>query len=147
MFAIGGRHLGLPSTCVRELLRAVAPSPLPGAPPGIEGVIDVRGTIVPLVDLSARIGVDRRELRASDQLLLCDGACGLLAVRADRILEIRPIESVEAPPAVVDSVDPLVTGLVKLADGVIVICDLAALLDEADLGALGHAIRTLAEGA
>ncbi|MEO8554954.1 MAG: chemotaxis protein CheW, partial [Kofleriaceae bacterium] len=147
VFAIGERHLGLASTCVRELLRAVAPSPLPGAPAGIDGVIDVRGTIVPLVDLSQRIGVARRALRASDQLLLCDGVLGPLAVRADRILEIRSIEAIEAPPPAVETVDPLVAGLVKLVDGVIVICDLTALLDEADLSALGDAIRALAEGA
>ena len=56
-FTIGPHHCGLPVGQVEEVLRAVAVTPLPGAPAFVEGVINRRGTVTPVIDLRTRVGV------------------------------------------------------------------------------------------
>ncbi|CAN5448860.1 chemotaxis protein CheW [soil metagenome] len=145
VFALAERLIGVPAAAVRELIRAVAVTELPGAPTGVVGVIDLRGTLVPVVDLCARIGLTPRPIRASDQLLICEVATGRLAVRADRVIELRVIES-DAVPIGAES-DPIVRGLARAVEGVIVIADLAAFLSESDITALATAMARLGAAA
>jgi purine-binding chemotaxis protein CheW len=141
VFAIGERMVGFPASTVRELIRAVAVTGLPGAPRGVDGVIDVRGTLIPIVDLSERLGLSPRPLRASDQFLICNATAGTLAVRADRVLELRATVAEAVPPGAES--DAIVRSLMRTSDGVIVICELSAFLAETDLAELTTAIRRL----
>jgi purine-binding chemotaxis protein CheW len=145
VFALGERLIGVPASTVRELIRAVAVTDLPGAPAGVIGVIDLRGTLVPVADLSSRLGLTPRPMRASDQLLICEVSLGALAVRADRVIEIRVVGS-EAVPSGTEA-DPIVRGLARAAEGVIVIAELAAFLAEPDVAALATAISRLGAAA
>lgn len=144
VFAVGERRVGVPASVVRELIRAVAVTYLPGAPRGVDGVIDVRGTLVPVVDLSERLGIAVRPIRASDQLVICDGSVGRLAVRADRVLQLRPLSDAAIPSGA--EADAIVRGLMRTEDGVVVICELAAFLGHADVAALASAISRMATG-
>lgn len=56
-FTIGGHQCGLDVAAVDEVLRVVAVTPLPGAPPFVEGVINRRGTVTPVIDLRKRVGL------------------------------------------------------------------------------------------
>jgi len=143
VFAVGERTVGVPASTVREILRAVAFTPLLGAPAGVDGVIDLRGTLVPVIDLSARLGLRTRPLRAADQLLICDVTFGAVAVRSDRVLELRAART-DALPAGADS-DPLTRALVRTDDGVIVICELSEFLAAQDVAALARAVAQLRE--
>ena len=145
VFALGERMVGVPASTVRELVRAVAVTELPGAPTGVVGVIDLRGTLIPVVDLSLRLGLTPRGIRASDQLLICDVTVGPLAVRADRVIELRTASS-ETVPLGAES-DPIVRSLARTADGVIVIAELSAFLAEADVAALARMIARLGAAA
>ncbi len=145
VFALGQRMVGVPASTVRELVRAVAVTELPGAPSGVEGVIDLRGTLIPVVDLSLRLGLTPRPLRASDQLLICDVTVGPLALRADRVIELRATSAEPVPLGA--EADPIVRSLARTADGVIVIAELSAFLAEADITALAHAIARLGAAA
>jgi purine-binding chemotaxis protein CheW len=141
VFAIGERTIGFPASTVRELVRAVAITPLPGAPRGVDGVIDVRGTLIPVVDLSERFGVSPRSIRSADQLLICDATVGSLAVRADRVIELRQTATEAVPPGA--DADPIVRSLMRTSGGVIVICELSEFLAEHDVTALATAIARL----
>jgi chemotaxis signal transduction protein len=123
VFALGERLIGVPASTVREL----------------------RGTLVPVADLSSRLGLTPRPMRASDQLLICEVSLGALAVRADRVIEIRVVGS-EAVPSGTEA-DPIVRGLARAAEGVIVIAELAAFLAEPDVAALATAISRLGAAA
>ncbi len=139
VFAVGERSIAVPASVVRELIRAVAVTRLPGAPTGVEGVIDVRGTLIPVVDLSERFGMPARTIRSSDQLLICDVSVGPLAIRADRVIELRALAAGSVPAGA--EADTLVRSLMRTSDGVIVICELSAFLAEADITALATAIE------
>lgn len=115
--AIGGRLWGLPSAGVRELLRAVEITPAAGLP-GVEGVIDVRGELVPVLDIRGRLGLPPKRVEPSDCLVLVDRG-GSAALRVDGVVELIP------GPGVWRSEGPGgVAGLLTAGDGALV-----ALLD------------------
>src|SRR5689334_23103108 len=84
VFEVMGHRYGVPTSVVREVLRAVQPARLPGAPAVVMGVINVRGQLAALVDLRARFGLPPAPLAASDVFVLCEPAGRLVAFRADR---------------------------------------------------------------
>lgn len=144
VFELGPHQLGLASESVREILQAVAVTHLPGAPAGVEGVIDLRGAIVPVFDLRARIALPPRPPRTTDNFVVCDaGASGVVVIRADQVTQIRAIADTPEVPQVGASSDPMVRGLSRLPDGIVVICDLSAFLTDPDLEALARAMTAL----
>jgi purine-binding chemotaxis protein CheW len=96
IFEIGGRRYGLPASEVRELLRAVAIAPLPpdSGPIAIEGIIDLRGVAVPVVDLRARLRLGPKAVEPSDHLIILETGPDRrpIALRVDRALELAALE-------------------------------------------------------
>ena len=60
VFEVEGQRYGLPTADVRELVRAVTITPLPNAPAVIEGVVNVRGRVLPVLDMRARFRLPAR---------------------------------------------------------------------------------------
>jgi purine-binding chemotaxis protein CheW len=129
VFEVGDRRLALPASGIREIVRAVAVAPLPQAPPVVEGVVNVRGTILPVIDVRPRFGMPPRELNPDQHFILAYAGPRLVALRVDRVSEL-----IRADPAAVRSADEAapgsrhVAGVAALPDGVIVIQDLEQLL-------------------
>jgi purine-binding chemotaxis protein CheW len=98
VFEVGGRRYGLPASEVRELLRAVTILPLPQTPADVEGVINLRGTVVPVLDLRARLGLPAKPIEPSDHLVVLRGDQWLVALRIDHALELATLEVAAPPP-------------------------------------------------
>src|SRR5690242_15645975 len=81
----------LPASGVRQVLRMAAPSPVPGAPPPLRGVLNVHGVLVPVVDVRARLGLPTRPVDAAAHLVLADAGGRLVALEVYRVLEVREV--------------------------------------------------------
>jgi purine-binding chemotaxis protein CheW len=136
VFELAGQRLGLASEHVHELVRAVQITRLAGAPPGIDGVIDLRGTIVPVFDLRARLSLPPRSVQRDEHMLICAAGETTVAIRADRVVEIRAGVELD----VLTTRDSVMHALARLPDGLVVICDLSAVLTTDDLDALQRAL-------
>lgn len=101
-FGLGEALFALPVTLVQEILDIRPVSPLPGAPPHLLGVIDVRGTSVPVVDLRRLLGEPPREDAPDTRfvvLFLADGgAARPLALRVDRVIEVAGLDDGRLEP-------------------------------------------------
>ncbi|HWA16570.1 MAG TPA: chemotaxis protein CheW [Gemmatimonadales bacterium] len=128
-FELSGRRFALTSTVVREIVRAVSMAPLPKAPPIIEGVINVRGTLVPVLDIRQRFGLPAVPLSASDHLILAAAGLRIVAIRVDQAtgLVTVPEEDIDSAEARVPGAE-LVAGIARLPDGALVIHDLERFL-------------------
>lgn len=104
-FELDGGLFGIRASQVREVLRAVAISPLPGAPQ-LEGVIDLRGRVLPVADLRRLLGLPPKPLQPSDHLIVVQGEELLFAFRADRALDLVRLED-----AAVDAAGAIVPGI------------------------------------
>lgn len=93
VYEVAGQRFGVPASAVQEVVRAVAIVPLPEAPRLVEGVIDLRGEIVPVVDLRARFSLPSRPLSPSDQFLIVRAGDRALALRVDRALDLVHVDA------------------------------------------------------
>lgn len=122
-------QLAIRASDVHEALRAVAVTSVPGAPSGVLGIVDVRGTLLPVYDLAERFGKSVRRIAPSDYMLLCEaGAVGQVLLRADRVDGIRSVPGSDISVHPATSAEPWCESIVRLADGLAVICDLRAFL-------------------
>ena len=119
-FEVGGRVYALDVAQIREIVRWQVATPLPGAPELIEGVIDLRGAVVPIIDLGRALGVDpvRGEARARIAVAEVDGL--LVGFAVDAATGVMSIDSnaLDVPPTLGPaSEDPMTCAVVRRDGG------------------------------
>ncbi len=104
-FTIAGTDYGLPILTVKEILQYEGPTSMPGVPPSIRGVINVRGQVVAVVDLAVKFGRGATVTSPRTCILIVEARIGgeslivgLLADAVNEVLEL-PAAHVEPPPA------------------------------------------------
>ncbi len=127
-FTISGRSYGVDIGSVREIIRWTAVTPLPKQPAHARGVLNLRGTIVPVHDLRARFGGPLTETGENHVIIIAwIGAqtIGILVDAVSDILSVAP-ESIRRAPASQEA--HLIAGLVTAdQDRIVTILDLQAL--------------------
>ena len=141
LFTVSSQRVGVLVADIERIVRSVAITILPGSPAVVEGVIDVHGTLVPVLDLRKRFGLPAENMRLSDLLVIASSGARRVAFRTGSDISIVEIdqEGVQSSP---DSLlhSPFVSGLVKLPDGLLVIHELNAFLAEAESEMLARAL-------
>ena len=100
-FEIAGRVFAIDVTCVREVVRWQPVTPLPKAPPLIEGVIDLRGAVVPVVDLGRALGNEAIEVNNRTRIAVAEVeglVLGLIVDAAVEVLQVN-VTAMEDPPS------------------------------------------------
>lgn len=140
LFEAGGRF-GLWSSLVREAIRAVAVTPLPHAPAAILGVFNLRGRVVPLLDLRARFHFPPKDVQPSDHFIIALAGGRIAAFHADRAVGLVDVgaQDVETATAATSATEYL-DGIVKLPDGLVLIHDPASFLSGAESAGLDRAL-------
>lgn len=126
VFELAGHRFGLPGSTVRELLRAVFIHPLPRSPKTVEGVINVRGEVVPVFDLRQALGLPYKPVEPGDHFVVVWAGARLAALRVDRAVELATVEA----SAVEKRAELPAQGVAKFADGLVVLPDVHSLLAE-----------------
>ena len=141
VFTLDARRYALLACDVVQVVRSVAITELPGAPLVVEGVIDVRGDILPVLNLRRRFDLPKRPPGLSDLLIIAAAGSRRIAVRVDAHAGVQRID----PAALSRTDDTLsqsryVAGLARIPDGMVVIQDLASFLSEAESDSLARAL-------
>jgi purine-binding chemotaxis protein CheW len=89
VFLLAEQRYALPLRMVERVLPMVAVSPLPQAPPMTLGVINLHGTVIPVVDLRRRFGFPQHEYGLAAHLLLARTTRRTLALPVDEVLDVR----------------------------------------------------------
>jgi purine-binding chemotaxis protein CheW len=126
LFEAADTVFALPATEVVQVLRMVAVAPVPGAPAFIRGVLNVHGTLVPVVDVRARLSGASRPARPQDQLVLARAGERLLALQVDRVQDVVEVADAGAEAGAWADAAPLAAGAVALPGGAVVVHSLAA---------------------
>jgi purine-binding chemotaxis protein CheW len=142
VFEVGGQRYGLPTVDVRELVRAVAITPLPNAPAVIEGVVNVRGRVLPVLDVRARFRLPAKPLDPSDHFIVASAGPRGVILRVDRATHLALVDEASVqPPQTLGPSATYVAGVAKLDDGLVLIHDLTTFLSAAEAASLEEALR------
>jgi purine-binding chemotaxis protein CheW len=142
VFELGGQKYGLPTLDVHELVRAVTITPLPNAPAFVEGVVDVRGRILPVLDIRARFRLPAKPLDPDDHFIVASAGPRGVILRVDRATHLALVDeaSVRAAQALGSSAT-YVAGVARLDGGLVLIHDLTTFLSAAEDASLEAALR------
>lgn len=142
LFELAGSSYALQIAQVVEIVRAVAVAPLPEAPVVVDGVLNLRGRIVPVVDLRRRFGHPGTPVHPDEHFIVARAGERIVVFRADPSTRVAraAADSIERASRVVAGAE-LVAGMVRLPDGVALLQDVEGFLTQAEAASLDHALR------
>lgn len=126
VFSLGEEEYGLPIGSVQEIIRYVPPRGVVSAVPSVAGVIALRGRIIAVHDLAARLGVTPGA-SATQRIVIVEHAgepVGLVVDHVEEVLTVDP-EALDEP---LESSDAAVEAIARVGERLVVLLDPAALL-------------------
>jgi len=140
-FKVGTETFGVPITCVHEIVRVPEITNVPDSPEFVEGVINLRGKIVSVVDLRKRFGETQIDPHKKNRVIVVESdnkLVGLIVDAASEVLRI-PKADIEPPPSVLQNAESsYVTGVGKLQNRLIILVDLQRVLQRGELRKLSE---------
>ncbi|MGH7736523.1 MAG: chemotaxis protein CheW [Candidatus Tyrphobacter sp.] len=126
-FHVGAEEYGVDISQIQEIIRMVDITRVPRTPDFMEGVINLRGQLIPIVDVRARFGMERLAPTKHTRIIVTGVGTkrvGIVVDSASEVLRI-PIESIEEPPEMIAGVGAdYLQGLGKVGDRLIILLDL-----------------------
>ncbi len=133
IFTLNGQRYGIPVTMVERVVRMVEITPLPAGPEFINGVINVQGEILPVVNIRLRFGLPERPIELSDKLIILRCASRRFVLMTDSFCDVQECtEQMQTDASEIVSGLPYLTAVVKLPDGLILLQDPEVLLTPAE---------------
>lgn len=150
-FQVGDEEFGVDIRCITEVIRPLKIKPLPQMPEFIEGVVNLRGMIIPIVDLRKRFALTRivdnpKKMR----MLITKGAIpgasragrellGMVVDSVQEVLHINRKDIEPAPEAARGQHAGFITGMGKVGDRLIILIDSSMILSQQERSALAEA--------
>jgi purine-binding chemotaxis protein CheW len=138
-FNIGTEEFGVEILKVQEINRMVEITKVPQAPHYVEGVINLRGKVIPIIDLRKRFNLDVKEYDKNTRIVVVDIAGSIMGMIVDAVSEVLrlPSSTIEPPPEIVTGLNAeYIKGVAKLEDRLLIFLDLSRVIDAAELAAM-----------
>ncbi|ACY47677.1 chemotaxis protein CheW [Rhodothermus marinus] len=145
-FLIENEEFGVDILNVQEIIRPVDITRVPNAPAFVEGVINLRGRIVPVVDLRKRFNLPRRERDKNSRIIVVELGDKIVGFMVDAVREVLRVDAgvIEPPPELAIGIDAhYITGVAKLDDRLLILLDLERILTDEEK----HRLQPLQETA
>ncbi len=134
-FKLGSEEYGVDIAQVQEINRMVAITHVPRAPQFMEGVINLRGQLIPIIDLRTRFGMPRAENTKNTRIVVTEVGTKRVGMVVDSVSEVLrlPVAQIEAAPDMITGVDTeYIRGVGKIEDRLIILLDLARIISTAE---------------
>jgi purine-binding chemotaxis protein CheW len=132
LFRVAGSVYGCDIDAVREIITYRRATRLPGAPPYVQGLINLRGTIITVLDLGTRLDRERPLIREPGaSIILVEHGARVVGVTVDEVLDVQAITEEPVDAGAADTRGGLVRGLGHLeGDDVVVLIDIHTLVTQ-----------------
>ena len=134
LFELAGTAYAVPSTAVQRMEMVEQVTPVPNAPPYVDGVVFSRGRVVPAVNLRRRFGLDPVPYDLKTRLIVvghADRVVGLVVDSAREFVEIRADQVQPPPESMGGTSGHYLAGIATLGEKVILIVDVGEVLNHA----------------
>lgn len=139
-FTIGENLYAVDIMRIREIIRPQKLTSLPKAPPFVEGVINLRGSVLPVIDLRKRFDLPLREFDSSVRLLIVRVSKQLLGLVVDNVTEVItiPVKDIKPPPQVVGGIGAkYLVGVCLAKESLIILLNIDTILTAHEASELG----------
>ena len=136
-FTLGNEHYGVDILKVQEIRGYDAVTRVPDAPDYIKGVINLRGTIVPVIDLRLKLRLENARYDAFTVMIVLNVEDRVVGIVVDSVSDVIPLnaEQIRPTPEFGAAVDTrFISGIGTQDDRMLILLDIETLLDTADLG-------------
>jgi purine-binding chemotaxis protein CheW len=133
-FRLGGEEYGLEILKVQEIIRMQSLTRVPNSPSYVEGVINLRGKVIPVVGLRKRFGLENREKDKETRIIVVEVQGDVLGFEVDSVSEVLriPTDTVEPPPRLSKRNNEYVSGVGKLQSRLLLLLDVNRLMAETE---------------
>jgi len=135
-FELGGQLFGAPITKIQEIIKYPNVVKVPRAPDFIEGIINLRGRVIPVIDLKKRFGMESSTDKSKGRIIVCEisGAkAGLEVDSVSRVLRIEAADFEKAPAIVSNVSERFISGVVKSKDSMLIVLELENILSSEEI--------------
>jgi purine-binding chemotaxis protein CheW len=139
VFELGDERYGLDIATVYEIIRYQPITAVPQAPAFVEGVINLRGRIIPVVDLRDRFGMGEGSLTKASRIVVADAGGTRVGLVVDGVSEVLMVatDSIEPTPEVAANAEhEYLRGIAKLGDRLIILLSLDGLFGASEAAAI-----------
>jgi purine-binding chemotaxis protein CheW len=127
LFQMGNEYYGLPISLVKEIIKPLPITRFPKSPPYVEGVIDLRGRILPIINLRTMFGLQPLPLTEDSRFVdvqLGNLSIGIIVDAVSEVVRIAQKQIEPAPPIVAGVEGKYLTGIARMQDRLILLLDL-----------------------
>jgi purine-binding chemotaxis protein CheW len=132
IFELGNGQYGIEIATVEGIVKMQEITKIPYAPSFVEGVTDLRGSVLPVMDLNKRFGLPAQEQTSETRIITVNMGTVKVGMIVSKVTEVLTIEDavIEPPPAMVSSINTdFITGIAKISSRLVVLLDLDKVLN------------------
>jgi len=139
-FSVGEEEYGLELLRVKEVIRVRQITRLPKAPSFVKGIINLRGDVIPIIDLRDKFGLEAKEATATTRVIVVEVEAKLMGMVVDSASQVVriPADQIDPPPPVLGGFSQeFITGVGKIDDRLIILLNSDAVLTAEERTQLG----------
>lgn len=144
-FRLGAEEYGIDILRVQEIRSFEEPTRIANSPPFIKGVVNLRGVIVPVVDLRIKLGCDTVEYNSFTVVIVLNvkgRVVGAVVDSVSDVLELNREEIKPAPEMSSSAVDTaFITGIASVGERMLILMDIEALMSSSDMGLIDSSVH------
>ena len=147
-FKIGDEEFGIDILKVHEINRMMNITKVPNAPYYVDGVVNLRGRVIPVINLRIKLAMDRKEYDRNTRIIVVELGGKTIGFIVDEVSEVLriPMSITEKPPEMVAGINSaFITAIGKLEDRLLILLDLEKVLNESEEAAITKMAANLAQ--
>ena len=140
-FRLGGEEYGIDILQVQEIRSYEPPTRIANAPSFIKGVVNLRGVIVPIVDLRLKLGCDTAEYNSFTVVIVLNVKGRVVGAVVDSVSDVLQLskDSVKGAPEMASSVDTgYITGIGNVGERMLILMDIEGFMSSSDMGLISE---------
>jgi len=143
VFKLAGQPYAIDIMKIKQIIRPLKVSPLPQAPDFLEGVINLRGVVIPVIDMRKRFGMEDRESGSDEKVIIASVEKRIVGCVVDDVTEVIPVsqKEIQPPPRAMRGIQSdYLYGVCRYEDDILMILNLDEILtaeEKSELKQLG----------